>query len=116
MKRGANATITAAAAKAAARSASPTLELISDEHALTGCDGRVRAKDAGSVRSRRLRARPRTPARAAQRSRAARGSFRNEFLDKQPLTEAAQPVGELFADATVDLEQLFVGARAADEV
>src|SRR5262249_23091000 len=38
-------------------------------------DGRVRGKDAGSVRSRRLRARLRTPHRAAQRAPTAPASF-----------------------------------------
>ena len=38
-----------------------------DDASSSGCDGRVRGKDAGSVRSRRLRARLRTPHRAAQR-------------------------------------------------
>src|ERR671925_210686 len=114
MKRGANATITAAAAKAAARSASPTLELISDEHALTGCDGRVRAKDAGSVRSRRLRARPRTQARAAQRSRAARGSFRKGLLDtphRRPAEEPRRPNEEYHEDDGETADEPHVAAE-----
>src|SRR5207237_9122951 len=49
--------------------------LSQNEPALTGRDGGVRDKDAGSVRSRRLRARPRTQDRALQRVQAARWSL-----------------------------------------
>src|SRR6266480_3256918 len=44
-------------------------------HALAGCDGGARGKDAGSVRIRRIRARPRTQTRPLQRGQTARAHF-----------------------------------------
>src|SRR2546423_12919944 len=95
----------------------------------------VRDKDAGSVRSRRLRARPRTPDRALQRVQAARRSFCGGLLLRPPAGSCAarrenRPraelpdgvgelvrVGELDAQANaVELAQLPASLDAVREV